>query len=135
MSKSKGNIYYTEDILRKGYTVSELRFFLIYGHYRKKLNYSKDAMRTAAERLRSFKKKVADIGRVAKRTSSADAKTVREIKTVFSKRMDDDLDVKGAFDQVAHTLLQVDVKGLPPVTASGFIQGLKEIDEVLQVIF
>ena len=135
MSKSKGNIYYTEDILSKGYTVSELRFFLIYGHYRKKLNYSKDAMRSAAERLRSFKKKVADIGRVAKRASSADAKTVREINTAFSKRMDDDLDVKGAFDQVAHTLSQVDVKGLSPATASGFIKGLKEIDEVLQVIF
>ncbi len=135
MSKSKGNIYYTEDILRKGYTVSELRFFLIYGHYRKKLNYSKDAMRSAAERLRSFKKKVADIGRVAKRASSADAKTVREIKTAFSKRMDDDLDVKGAFDQLEHHLSQVDIKRLTPAEASGLMKGLKAIDEVLQVVF
>jgi len=36
--------------------------------------------------------------------------------------MDDDLDVKGAFDQVAHSLSQVDVKGCP-CTASGFIKG------------
>jgi cysteinyl-tRNA synthetase len=92
-------------------------------------------MRSAAERLRSFKKKAADIGRVAKRASSADAKTVREIKAIFSKRMDDDLDVKAAFDRIAHYLLQLDVKGLPPAKATGVIKGLKEIDEVLQVIF
>jgi hypothetical protein len=49
--------------------------------------------------------------------------------------MDDDLDVKGAFDQMARILSQVDVKGLTPAKALGFIKGLKEIDEVLQVIF
>jgi len=135
MSKSKGNIYYTEDILGKGYTVSELRFFLIYGHYRKKLNYSNDAMRSAAERLRKFKKKVADIRRVAKRASSADAKTVREIKTMFSRSMDDDLDVKAAFDQVAHNLSQIDLKDPTPAKALGVIKGLQEIDKVLQVMF
>jgi cysteinyl-tRNA synthetase len=135
MSKSKGNIFYTEDILGKGYTVSELRFFLSYGHYRKKLNYSNDAMRSAAEKLRTFQKKVGAIGRVAKRASSADGRTVREIKTIFSKTMDDDLDVKGAFDQMARILSQVDVNGLTPAKALGFIKGLKEIDEVLQVIF
>jgi len=135
MSKSKGNIFYTEDILRKGYTVSELRFFLIYGHYRKKLNFSKDTMRSAAERLRNFKKKVADIRRVAKRASSTDAKTVREIKTMFSRSMDDDLNVKAAFDQLAHSLSQIDLKDPTPAKALGVIKGLKEIDEVWQVIF
>jgi cysteinyl-tRNA synthetase len=135
MSKSKGNIFYTEDILRKGYTVSELRFFLIYGHYRKKLNYSDDAMRSAAERLRNFKKKVAGIKRVATRASSPDARTVREIRTIFSKPMDDDLTVKAAIDQLAHTLSQVDPKDMTPARALGLMKGLKEIDEVLQVIF
>jgi len=135
MSKSKGNIFYTEDILRKGYTVSELRFFLIYGHYRKKLNYSHESMRSAAERLQDFKKTVADIGRVAKRASSPDAKAIREIKTVFSRSMDDDLNVKAAFDQLVHTLSEVDPKDLTPARARGLIKGLKEIDTVLQVIF
>jgi len=135
MSKSKGNIFYTEDILRKGYTVSELRFFLIYGHYRKKLNYSHESMRSAAERLQDFKKTVADIGRVAKRASSPDEKAIREIKTVFSRSMDDDLNVKAAFDQLVHTLSEVDPKDLTPARARGLIKGLKEIDTVLQVIF
>ena len=135
MSKSKGNIYYTEDILRKGYTVSELRFFLMYGHYRKKLNYSDESMRSAAERLRNFKKKVGDIERVAKPASSANAKTVRNIKMIFSSKMDNDLDITSAFDQLYDTLTERDIPGLKPAEAAGLIKGLKEIDEVLQVIF
>ncbi|MEJ2066789.1 MAG: class I tRNA ligase family protein, partial [Deltaproteobacteria bacterium] len=34
MSKSIGNILYTDNLLEKGYDLSEIRFFLIYGHYR-----------------------------------------------------------------------------------------------------
>jgi len=32
MSKSRGNIVYTEQLLEQGYTAGHLRFFLIYGH-------------------------------------------------------------------------------------------------------
>ncbi|MDA8432705.1 MAG: class I tRNA ligase family protein, partial [Nitrospiraceae bacterium] len=38
MSKSKGNIYYTDTLTAKGYRAEEIRFFLIYGHYRSDLN-------------------------------------------------------------------------------------------------
>ena len=135
MSKSKGNIHYTEDILKKGVTSKELRFFLIYGHYRKILNYSNDTMRSAAERLRNFKKMVTDIERVAKRAATTDTKTARNLKTIFSVRMDDDLDIKSAFDQLYDAFAKMNVKSLKPAEASGLIKGLKEIDEVLQVIF
>ena len=55
MSKSRGNIYYTDTLLNQGYDMDQIRFFLIYGHYRNKLNYSDQAMRLAAERLEKFK--------------------------------------------------------------------------------
>ena len=40
MSKSKGNVYYPSDLLAKGFSGEQLRFFLIYGAYRKKLNFT-----------------------------------------------------------------------------------------------
>jgi cysteinyl-tRNA synthetase len=40
MSKSRGNVYYPEDLLAKGFRNDHLRFFLIYGQYRKKLNFT-----------------------------------------------------------------------------------------------
>jgi cysteinyl-tRNA synthetase len=135
MSKSKGNIHYTEDILKKGFTSKELRFFLIYGHYRKILNYSNESMHSAAERLRNFKKMATDIKRVAKHAATTDIKTARNLKTIFSGKMDDDLDITSAFDQLYDAFSKMDVKSLKPTEASGLIKGLKEIDEVLQVIF
>jgi cysteinyl-tRNA synthetase len=135
MSKSKGNIHYTEDILKKGFTSKELRFFLIYGHYRKILNYSNDTMHSASERLRNFKKMVGDMERVAKCAATPDAKAVRNLKTIFSGKMNDDLDITSAFDQLYDVFSKMDVKSLKPAEASGLIKGLKEIDEVLQVIF
>ncbi|HUU40588.1 MAG TPA: class I tRNA ligase family protein, partial [Desulfatiglandales bacterium] len=55
MSKSKGNVYYTNTLLRQGYDIDEIRFFLIYSRYRENLDYSPNNMRKAAEKLRAFK--------------------------------------------------------------------------------
>jgi hypothetical protein len=49
--------------------------------------------------------------------------------------MDDDLDVKGAFDTVTDLVSSMDGRNLIPSTASGIMKALKEVDEVLQVIF
>ena len=62
MSKSRGNIVYVDSLRERGYTLSEIRFFLIYGHYREKLHYS-ELMRETADKLRNFKTKVKDIER------------------------------------------------------------------------
>ena len=42
MSKSRGNIVYLEMLTNKGFTAQEIRFFLIDGHYGRKMNYRED---------------------------------------------------------------------------------------------
>jgi hypothetical protein len=49
--------------------------------------------------------------------------------------MDDDLDVRSAFDAVDERLSAIDEETLRPEEASGIIRSLREIDSVLQVIF
>ena len=51
MSKSLGNIVYLEMLTNKGFTAQEIRFFLIDGHYRRKMNYREDRFRVSAEKL------------------------------------------------------------------------------------
>lgn len=58
-----------------------------------------------------------------------------ENKKAFEERMDDDLDVKGAFDNVAALVNGMDMRNLTPTRAAGIIKALREMDEVLQVIF
>jgi cysteinyl-tRNA synthetase len=135
MSKSIGNILYTGDLQKQGYAMSEIRFFLIYGHYRKTLNYSDKRMRATTEKLRRFKEQVKKIKGRAGSTTDTNTEQARRIKEAFDERMDDDLDVKGAFDTVSALVAGVDIKDPTPSTASGIIRALKEIDEVLQVMF
>jgi cysteinyl-tRNA synthetase len=135
MSKSTGNILYTDTLQEKGYDLSEIRFFLIYGHYRNKLNYSAKRMQSVTERLRKFKELVKKIKGRADSTTDADTEAARKIKEAFQERMDDDLDVKGAFDTVVDLVNGMDMRSLTPRIASGIIKALGEIDKVLRVIY
>jgi hypothetical protein len=48
--------------------------------------------------------------------------------------MDDDLDVKGAFDALDDFLLILNTKEITPSVASGYLKGFKDIDQVLQIL-
>ena len=61
MSKSKGNVYYPSDLLAKGFSGGQLRFFLIYGPYRKKLNFTFEKFAQTTQKLDSFRSMVADL--------------------------------------------------------------------------
>lgn len=134
MSKSKGNIHYTDTVLKKGYGADELRFFLMYGHYRDILSYSDAAMETAALRLRELKRSVGRIKAKAGERGSG-GKEAERIRAVFAREMDNDLDVKKACDGLHDALSEVDIGNLKRGEASGIIRALREIDEVLKVIF
>jgi cysteinyl-tRNA synthetase len=135
MSKSIGNILYTDTLLEKGYDLSEIRFFLLYGHYRKNMNYSDKRMRATTEKLRKFKEQVKKIKDRAGQSTDTDTEVARKINEAFQDRMDDDLDVKGAFDNMVALVHSMDIRNLPSTEALGVIKALKEVDEVLQVIF
>ncbi len=134
MSKSKGNIIYIETLLKQGYSPQEIRFFLIYGQYRKDLNYSERNVTSATQALLDFRK---TIGRIRKAAGNSDPDRVMaaRIKEVFTKYMDKDLDVRGAFDALCNLLLRMNIGLLKPEEASGIISGFKEIDSVLKVVF
>ena len=134
MSKSKGNILYTDTLLGQGYDASEIRFFLIYDHYREKLNYSDGDMRSAVGKLREFKEMVYRIEQRGSQQKDHGVGGDKRIKEAFREKMDDDLDVRGAFDGVHGILSQLELQKLGADEAEGISRSLREIDEVLRVI-
>jgi cysteinyl-tRNA synthetase len=135
MSKSIGNIIYVDDLQKQGYNTSEIRFFLIYGHYRETMNYSVKRMRATTEKLRIFKEQVKRIKGKVGATTDTDTDIARKVTEAFRERMDDDLDVRGAFDSLSALVAAMDVRNLSPRTAAGVIKALKEVDAVLRAIF
>ena len=135
MSKSRGNICYTDMLSAEGYSMEEIRFFLIYGHYRRQLNFSGKTMASAVNRMREFRRLVKSIEDRAASKRAAESDISRKIKKVFSGDMDNDLHVDEAFDGMYDIISGIDVPSLKQSEASGILKALREIDEVLQVIF
>jgi cysteinyl-tRNA synthetase len=102
MSKSLGNIYTLRDIVELGYAPEALRYLLASVPYRKKLNFTLDALKAAAtsvERLRNFKLRVETASfpegeneEVRERTAEATAQ--------FDAALDDDLNTAEALGAV-----------------------------------
>jgi cysteinyl-tRNA synthetase len=135
MSKSKGNIVYVGDLLAKGYSAAEIRFFLTYGPYGKTRSFSYEKMETVAQELRKFRKAVAAIKKRAGRAEPLEGGTSKLLQMTFSESMDNNLDVKSAFDGLRQLIMKLDINSLKPGEAAGIIKTLTKIDGVLKVFF
>ncbi|MFW6180630.1 MAG: hypothetical protein ACOC8N_02690, partial [Spirochaetota bacterium] len=158
MSKKKGNILYPGSLLEQGYAPGELRFHLIYGHYREQMNLARRSLEGHARTLRSFRSLVDFLcGRSRNAAGAADAQLSsrpsprtpqagpgrdsgpgERVLRAFEDGMNDDLDVRRAFDQVHAELLRTRARrsgNPPPARERGALaEAVRRIDGVLQVI-
>jgi cysteinyl-tRNA synthetase len=135
MSKSRGNILYTDDLFTRGFNAAEIRFFLIDRHYREKLDYTETAMTSAAERLRGIRNRVRAVEERAGQAAPVEDDRSRRIGQIFRNHMDQDLAVKDAFDGLSRELEALNPAELEPEAASALITALRKVDGVLNVIF
>jgi cysteinyl-tRNA synthetase len=140
MSKSKGNVYYLEDLLARNYTRDHLRFFLIYGQYRKKMNFTWEKLAETSGKLDMLKSIVQDLEKTKPQSSSEEAKTfANKISSGFEMFMNKDLNVKAAFDEILKVVARLQElkkqNRLSLEVAKATLTNLKKIDSVLQVIF
>jgi cysteinyl-tRNA synthetase len=142
MSKSRGNVEYPRDLLETECIWNHIRFFFIYGHYRQKMNFTFKKYNQVCNRLKSFREMAKNL-RVeegAKQTSSVRAeKLVKKLGTDFEENMDNDLQVKAAFDSLYKTVSKLvklkEKRRLSVEDSREALAKLKAIDYVLQVIF
>ena len=135
MSKSTGNILYTDTLLERGYRMDEIRFFLIYGHYRKRINYSDPLMNKRANRLRAIKEHIKKIGEKAGGEADPEEKKSLQIKSIFIEHMDNDLNVKRAIDGIGDILGRISPDKLQGFEAAAIMKVVRKIESVLQVLF
>jgi cysteinyl-tRNA synthetase len=140
MSKSKGNVLHPRDLLKRGYKGEHIRFFLAYGHYRKRLNFTFQRFAKTSQILDAIRLHTNNLGSTTGYKSSIEAKQlVERMITSFEKHLNDDLHVEKAIDELATTLIQLNKlrqQGqLSVQDASRASENLKKIDQVLQVIF
>ncbi len=138
MSKSQGNVYYPCDLTAKGFSGAQIRFFLIYGHYRKKLNFTWDNIRQTSQKLDSLQKMVQDLQEAAPSSEASRQEALTsKLNAGFEEKMNDDLDIKGAFDCLYETVSDLHRKRetLEAGNVKNVLSRLRRIDSVLQCIF
>ncbi len=140
MSKSKGNVLYPQTLTDKGYTNGQIRFFLIYGAYRKRRNFTWQNLTKTSKKLDKFKSMVKDVQAATSTDSSASAKALtKKVVSTFEEHMEKDLDVKSAFDELFSLFAKLQKlkkqKKLSPKDADVAVEDLRKVDNVLQVIF
>ena len=140
MSKSRGNILYPEDLIEQGYSPRFIRFFLLYGHYREPLHLTEEKLQTIAGKLlpcNEMIKQLISHGSSGEHTTRQTSEHIRGMESAFRERMNDDLDVKGAFDGVHERLKHLMfLKSEGKFTAADvriLCQTLERIDRVFMV--
>jgi cysteinyl-tRNA synthetase len=137
MSKSLGNVYYTSDVSAKGFSGEQLRFFLIYAPYREELNFTFKGLSVTAKKLDSLRTMIADLQHTVASDECQGDSYVGRLKGEFEAHMNNDLDVKGAFDSLKQTVTEIHQKRrtLTEVEVKNVLADLEAIDSVLQCLF
>jgi cysteinyl-tRNA synthetase len=141
MSKSRGNIVYVQDLLNLGYQPHHIRFFLIYGNYRSKLNLTDDHLHLARGKVDTFREMVSRLRHpdAARGRSNKDSeKLMDHLQIDFEDRLNDNLDVRGAFDGLydkVYHLVRMDLDGrLGAPERDQAIEKLHYMDTVLKIL-
>ncbi len=137
MSKSEGNVYYPNDLMAKGFSAEQLRFFLLYAPYRKKLNFTFEKLKKTSQRLDSFRRMVSELEKTES-TSQTELQVslISKITIDFEEHMNNDLDVKSAFDslyEITNQLYEMR-KSLSSKNVKNVLSNLQRVDGVLQCI-
>ncbi len=136
MSKSLGNFHTLRDLLKKGYTGSEVRYLLLSTHYRTQLNFTfagLDAARSSLQRVEDLAIRLRLVQDMHPTTASLDRAALR-----FKTALADDLNISAAlaalFDLIRELNTLADDGKLGYEEAQRALKLFEEWDQVLGVL-
>jgi cysteinyl-tRNA synthetase len=138
MSKSKGNVYYPKDLEAKGYSGSQIRFFLIYGCYHETLDFTFEKLAEVSRKLDALRAVICDLQKSRSNTASDEVKVFsKKIISGFEAAMNNNLDTKTAFDSLTETVnnLYAFKDKISVEDKEEIFRSLRRVDSVLQCLF
>ena len=142
MSKSSGNFYTLRDILSKGYDTREIRYLLIGAHYRKKLNFTFQGLKSAQnslKRIDSFLTRLRTEARKEKKVRDIIRQKTGNLLIDFRISMEDDINISLALSKLFTFINDInniiDKEGIFTNEAEIIMSAFLKLDEVLGIIF
>lgn len=119
MSKSKGNVYTLDDLMQRGYKPEVFRYFLLFGHYRSKQNFTFEAMDAASVALSRL------IGAIKNLGSNDNGEIIEKYNEQFKNSLEDDFNVPKALSVLWDMLKDKEQK------SENVLATIKRFDDVL----
>ena len=94
MSKSLGNFFTLRDLLAKGFQGREIRYLLIQAHYRETFNFTLEGLQAGRASLMRLDE---CLSKLRERAGSGQDGPQSALLDEFSKKLDDDLNISGAW--------------------------------------
>ncbi|MBR7156232.1 MAG: cysteine--tRNA ligase [Lentisphaeria bacterium] len=136
MSKSLGNFFTLRDLQQKEWQGREIRWVLIGAHYRKKLNFTFEALKQARETLGKFDEFFQRLKGIESAGSCEDPATaVSAAREKFAAALADDLNIAPAlaalFDLMRTVNRLADEKTLTAAAAKEVLAAFRDFDRVI----
>ena len=139
MSKSLGNFYTLEQLLRQGHDPVAIRYLLMSTHYRQQLNFTMNGLEgavNALKRIRDF------LNNVSLASAAEDHPKLDEILSQaegeFEAYMDDDLNISGALGSVFTLIGRINKimaeEGISSSDAGKVRETMSRFDRVLDIV-
>jgi cysteinyl-tRNA synthetase len=140
ISHSAGNFITLRDLLEKGYTDREIRFFLLSTHYRKPLHFSYKSLDAARSSLRRLDDFIHHLNLLTPGDPHPEAASyVSAMEREFIEAMDDDLNIAGAlaalFNFVKKINQIINARNLDRDQTAYILAVLKKLDAVLGIMY
>ncbi|MFO7607067.1 MAG: hypothetical protein R6W72_12300 [Desulfurivibrionaceae bacterium] len=142
MSKSKGDILYPKDLLGKEISAVDIRYLLICGHYRQKLDLTDKMLAEKEKQCRRLRELAGKFIRPlfgAGTATPESEKTIAMLTRDFNQAMNDDLDVERASHSLLSNLQRLERhrerNDLDEAQGDRIRKELLRFDRVLQVLF
>jgi cysteinyl-tRNA synthetase len=138
MSKSLGNFYTLEDIIKKGGDPLAVRFIFLATHYRKQLNFTFEELETAKTTIGRLNDFVARLDEVTNKYGSDMLAEIAEAEEKFKAAMDYDIStpeaIAAVFDMVGKANRAIEAKAMSAGGAQRIKESMFKFDKVLGLL-
>ena len=111
MSKSKGNYYTLRDLLEEGFEPLVIRYLLLFTHYRRQLNFTKEGLTQATHSLSNLRDFLLRLqqSKTIEGYNQALGKATKEAMAEMERAMDDDLNISPALASLYQLMKEVNI--------------------------
>jgi cysteinyl-tRNA synthetase len=136
----QGAVHTLSDLTDMGYTGREIRYWLLYGHYRKPITFSKERLKEAKRSLKRLDSCIHSLIQIKPEASLYPEldQLLYDIKHGFKTALDDDLNMSAAMASIFNNVRTINKltleNRLDPEGASKIIDTFRGIDSVLKIL-